>query len=203
MTSPRMQILERQLLKTASAPVGTASASTDKILTSIQAAVEEEVKVAIKAAEDRQHAAEAEVVDLRKQIASLNSQLIQTQKYANDKAEGKDEVTKREMQQMNKDHATGMQGLQSQITALQKALVNEQHARVKAEAQMAAADKLHDHLQETITTLKAKPVAAPAAVVKAAAVAAVAAVAPVKEKPVEFRVQHDEMGRIVSITATR
>lgn len=194
MISTKLKMLERQLSKTiASVPTRVESSNfSDKALSAFRSAVEEETRAIIDAMEAQLHKAEAETAGLRKQNNDLQRELAQIQKDSHNRMCATDETYKQEMSQMRKEYTGGMQQKGSEITTLQRELADEQQARVRAETQKEAAEKMCTHLEQMLAKAQAvKPVAPVAAPTQAP-------VAPAPMKPVEFVVKRDELGKIVS-----
>lgn len=195
MKSSKLLMLERQLSGAGGRDTGKDSGSSTKALLAFQSVVEEEANALIKAAEDKCREAEAKVSDLHKQIADTNKQLVQTQKDNAAKMEEMYECFKQDMEALCKKYDSQIYGLQESNTSLSKELTECQGARIRAETEKEAAEKMCKHLEGMAAKMQAvKPMTVTAPVVPPVVTAA---------RPVTAKVtQRDENGRIVAISIT-
>lgn len=194
MISSKLKMLERQLSAVGGRDTGDSGSST-KALLAFQSVVEEEANALIKAAEDKCREAEAKVDGLQKQINELNKQLVQLQKDASSKMEEMYTCYKQDMEVLCKKYDNKIYELQESNASLSQDLAECQGARIRAETEKEAAEKMCKHLEGMVTKLQeVKPMTITTPITPPVVTAA---------RPVTAKVtQRDENGRIVAISIT-
>ncbi len=192
MTSPRLQVLLRQLAQTEAAGPGEKNDISSRIITAIQSACEAEAALTVKAALAAQKEAEEEAAEQRAEVLNLHKEIERMQRdYAKCSGES-GAADKQEQVQMQKAHAETIAKMQATIDFLRQEVAEEQQARARAETQCAAEAKACAKSDSLLAKAQALPA------VKSQVVM------PPMMKPTAFTLkvsQRTEDGRIAAISA--
>lgn len=161
-----------------------------ELIKSIKQAVAEDARI-LKAAKDAQKAAEDEIAQLREEIVQLREDRENDKKEMTADVKAMLATAHAERDRMMKAHQTENQKNQDLIATLHGQLADEKQARVKAETEAAASNKMCANYEKMMTKLKAP---APQQIV---------APAPMREPPtVDAKIKRNDLGEIIGVTYT-
>lgn len=162
----KLTILARQLNRTEmNAPVGDNPQA--KMMTSYKETCDREARYAIQLVEDKLTAAQAEIANLKAQLAESAKENTRTVKEYGYKLDALKETHKKELEGMGVKHYEQNGMVHAQLEAKTRECAKECQDKVKAETELAGANRTIARLEQSVAKLqndlKAKPVVAPAA----------------------------------------
>lgn len=185
----KLNILTRQLNRASVAGATEAENPQARMMTSYKEDVDRQKVAAIKAVEDKLDAAQSEIASLKAQLVEAGREQTRCIKEYGYRLDAVKETHKQELDAMAQKRYDENGMVHAELDAAKRECAMECQAKVKAETELAGANKAIAKLEQVNAKLqndlKAKPVVAPAAAAR---------------KPLKIRVtQRDENGRIAEL----
>lgn len=165
--TPKFNILARQLNRSLIADTSDVENPQARMMTSYKAECDREAKALVKVVEDKLSAANAEISILKAQLAEAGRETTRQIKEYGYKMDALKETHKKELEGMGVKHYEQNGMVHAQLEAKTRECAKECQDKVKAETELAGANRTIARLEQSVAKLqndlKAKPVVAPAA----------------------------------------